>query len=113
MWDDWGGKVLGVEALLSRSFLLWRHPLGARLAMGEPRWSCVLFSLGGSRESCPWHGCAVGEWCSGALCARGPGICCTGHIDWQVDVERDATTLGNGYLGSRYDEERSEMRYLV
>jgi len=23
------------------------------------------------------------------------------------------TTLGNGYLGSRYDEERSEMRYLV
>jgi hypothetical protein len=22
-------------------------------------------------------------------------------------------TLGNGYLGSRYDEERSEMRYLV
>lgn len=24
-----------------------------------------------------------------------------------------ATTLGNGYLGSRIDEERSEMRYLV
>lgn len=23
------------------------------------------------------------------------------------------TTLGNGYLGSRIDEERSEMRYLV
>ena len=22
-------------------------------------------------------------------------------------------TLGNGYLGSRIDEERSEMRYLV
>lgn len=23
------------------------------------------------------------------------------------------TTLGNGYLGSRIDEERSEMRYVV
>ena len=23
------------------------------------------------------------------------------------------TTLGNGYLGSRIDEERSKMRYLV
>ncbi len=28
-------------------------------------------------------------------------------------VLRDKTTLGNGYLGSRIDEERSEMRYLV
>lgn len=26
---------------------------------------------------------------------------------------RNRTTLGNGYLGSRIDEERSEMRYLV
>lgn len=25
----------------------------------------------------------------------------------------DRMTLGNGYLGSRIDEERSEMRYLV
>ena len=23
---------------------------------------------------------------SGALCTRHLGICCTGHIDWQVDV---------------------------
>lgn len=29
------------------------------------------------------------------------------------DVTIDETTLGNGYLGSRIDEERSEMRYLV
>lgn len=26
---------------------------------------------------------------------------------------KSKTTLGNGYLGSRIDEERSEMRYLV
>lgn len=26
---------------------------------------------------------------------------------------KSITTLGNGYLGSRIDEERSEMRYLV
>ena len=50
---------------------------------------------------------------SGALCARGPGICCMGHIDWQEDAECDATTLGNGYLDSRYDEELSKMQYLV
>jgi hypothetical protein len=50
---------------------------------------------------------------SGALCARGPGICCTGDTDWQVDAERDAMTLGKGYLVSCYDEEHSKMRYLV
>ena len=27
--------------------------------------------------------------------------------------EKNMTTLNNGYLGSRTDEERSEMRYLV
>jgi hypothetical protein len=27
--------------------------------------------------------------------------------------DRNEMTLGNGYLGSRIDEERSEMRYLV
>lgn len=32
-----------------------------------------------------------------------------GRIE-QIQVN---TTLGNGYLGSRIDEERSEMRYLV
>ncbi|CAN7087952.1 unnamed protein product, partial [Brassica rapa subsp. narinosa] len=26
---------------------------------------------------------------------------------------KSKTTLGNGYLGSRIDEERSKMRYLV
>jgi hypothetical protein len=30
-------------------------------------------------------------------------------IDWQVDVELEETILGNGYLISCYDEERSEM----
>lgn len=29
------------------------------------------------------------------------------------DLPNNETTLGNGYLGSRIDEERSEMRYLV
>jgi trehalose/maltose hydrolase-like predicted phosphorylase len=29
------------------------------------------------------------------------------------DLRYVKTTLGNGYLGSRIDEERSEMRYLV
>ncbi|PPZ38291.1 hypothetical protein C5P26_26495, partial [Escherichia coli] len=28
-------------------------------------------------------------------------------------LSRTRTTLGNGYLGSRIDEERSKMRYLV
>lgn len=31
----------------------------------------------------------------------------------RADDNRNRTTLGNGYLGSRIDEERSEMRYLV
>jgi hypothetical protein len=35
--------------------------------------------------------------------ARGGGTC----------PYLNVTTLGNGYLGSRIDEERSEMRYLV
>ena len=30
-----------------------------------------------------------------------------------VSTLESKTTLGNGYLGSRIDEERSEMRYLV
>ena len=50
---------------------------------------------------------------SGALCTGGPGICCMSHIDWQVDAERYATTLGNRYLSSRYDEECSKMRYII
>ena len=33
--------------------------------------------------------------------------------DGQSLYELFKTTLGNGYLGSRIDEERSEMRYLV
>ena len=28
-------------------------------------------------------------------------------------LSKSITTLGNGYLGSRIDEERSKMRYLV
>lgn len=32
-------------------------------------------------------------------------------VIWRVSNVK--TTLGNGYLGSRIDEERSEMRYLV
>jgi hypothetical protein len=28
-------------------------------------------------------------------------------------IEKKNMTLGNGYLGSRIDEERSEMRYVV
>ena len=30
-----------------------------------------------------------------------------------ICVQNQNTTLNNGYLGSRNDEERSEMRYLV
>lgn len=35
--------------------------------------------------------------------------------DWVFarSLVKTQTTLGNGYLGSRIDEERSEMRYLV
>ena len=32
---------------------------------------------------------------------------------WSYSIERVFTTLDNGYLGSRIDEERSEVRYLV
>ena len=32
---------------------------------------------------------------------------------WSGNHTMNFTTLGNGYLGSRIDEERSEMRYLV
>ena len=55
----------------------------------------------------------------GAVCAKelkqgvttscpGNGVRAVGDI-----LPRYITTLGNGYLGSRIDEERSEMRYLV
>ena len=33
--------------------------------------------------------------------------------DWGKHLAYNKTTLGNGYLGSRIDEERSKMRYLV
>lgn len=46
---------------------------------------------------------------NGALCTTSLGIYCMGHIYWKVDVELEATTLGNRYLGSRYNEECSEM----
>ena len=39
-----------------------------------------------------------------------PGL---GVWGWSILVVLFTTTLGNGYLGSRIDEERSEMRYLV
>ena len=52
-----------------------------------------------------WLGNGAFRVGSGALCARGLGICCMGHIYWQVDVEHDAMTLDNRYLGSCYDEE--------
>ena len=40
---------------------------------------------------------------------------CLGGKNAAVGVAKSylRTTLGNGYLGSRIDEERSEMRYLV
>jgi hypothetical protein len=31
----------------------------------------------------------------------------------KASVKQTETTLNNGYLGSRNDEERSEMRYVV
>ena len=31
----------------------------------------------------------------------------------QKDKKKPSTTFNNGYLGSRNDEERSEMRYVV
>lgn len=37
-----------------------------------------------------------------------------GSVAWSaVAHHTEKTTLGNGYLGSRIDEERSEMRYVV
>ena len=32
---------------------------------------------------------------------------------WPLPLLNNRTTLNNGYLGSRNDEERSEMRYVV
>lgn len=34
-------------------------------------------------------------------------------MDGRLRDSNILTTLGNGYLGSRIDEERSNMRYLV
>lgn len=33
--------------------------------------------------------------------------------DGQPSIQNMSTTLSNGYLGSRNDEERSEMRYVM
>ena len=45
------------------------------------------------------------------------GMLRTGGTDARQSITRVSesikTTLGNGYLGSRIDEERSKMRYLV
>jgi hypothetical protein len=35
------------------------------------------------------------------------------HVGEICDTTKMKTTLGNGYLGSRNDEERSEMRYVM
>ena len=42
---------------------------------------------------------------------EGMWLACWPHPELQFYLIH--TTLGNGYLGSRIDEERSEMRYLV
>ena len=42
---------------------------------------------------------------------EGMWLACWPHPELQFYIIH--TTLGNGYLGSRIDEERSEMRYLV
>ena len=34
-------------------------------------------------------------------------------VQIRLSVSKPKTTLNNGYLGSRIDEERSEMRYVV
>lgn len=55
----------------------------------------------------------------GADCAkdheqkRVPSLPVPGRHGGVASFLRNRTTLGNGYLGSRIDEERSEMRYLV
>ena len=55
----------------------------------------------------------------GADCAkdheqkRFPSLPVPGRHGGVASFLRNRTTLGNGYLGSRIDEERSEMRYLV
>ena len=36
-----------------------------------------------------------------------------GRLDSSLPTKQPETTLNNGYLGSRIDEERSEMRYVV
>ena len=36
-----------------------------------------------------------------------------GRVGGSSSFHQTQTTLGNGYLGSRIDEERSKMRYLV
>jgi hypothetical protein len=43
-----------------------------------------------------------------------PFLVLLGASDWSIVIFlMSLMTLGNGYLGSRIDEERSEMRYLV
>lgn len=76
----------------------------------------------GSLQEGPSFGCGCGCGCvSGGT--TNPGA--TGAKEQQQNVRElphggachlrieSTTTLGNGYLGSRIDEERSEMRYMV
>jgi hypothetical protein len=98
---------------------LLTHPTGAGVgdicrpppaSSGHPGCPRLAFAAGwgprttpgavGAKEQCFWR--AV----------------CVGPPRWERRTMRSCnivnfTTLGNGYLGSRIDEERSEMRYLV
>ena len=103
--------------------LLYRLP--ADLVVMFPRCGPLVGPPGRSFLAQPLADLAVGEdWDKVLRCGlRLAGRNLTPHtkhihkLKLECNFERSAsptqTTLNNGYLGSRNDEERSEMRYLM
>lgn len=80
--------------------------------------SCLLgptaLGLLALRARWSWVGILRGMTRQGTRECRGTGQPLKGGAGCQrLIIEKKNMTLGNGYLGSRIDEERSEMRYVV
>ena len=75
---------------------------------------CQLFCVGGSirapSDAQTKTGASRAKELKRISLPRAPVLVCGGQ---SILVVLFTTTLGNGYLGSRIDEERSKMRYLV
>ena len=75
------------------------------------RW---LFPFTTQTECVPlWPGFPTSVWFPGSSVANLSQPDIGRHASRALPTRNQNTTLNNGYLGSRNDEERSEMRYLV